>query len=129
LACRKIQIQIEVHVHLWSSSCIGHAKNKVVYFLCCDRKAGVASVQNFTLWQQATIEITWRDHSIIACSCHIYLYSCVAHHASSLLLWIAFWFSTQRQLRSCKHSHLFTMNCTDRTFFLWRLCTVFTCDV
>jgi len=28
-----------------------------------DRKAWEASAQSFTLWQQATIEITWRDHS------------------------------------------------------------------
>jgi len=29
-------------------------------------------VQSFALWKQATIEITQRDHSIIACSRHIY---------------------------------------------------------
>ena len=40
---------------------------------CCDRKAQAESAQNFTLWQQATIEITWQDHSIIACSYHIYM--------------------------------------------------------
>jgi len=33
----------------------------------------VASAQSFTLWQQATTEITCHDHSIIACSRHIYL--------------------------------------------------------
>jgi len=38
----------------------------------CDRKALVASAQSFTLWQQATTEITCHDHSIIACSRHIY---------------------------------------------------------
>jgi len=27
--------------------------------------------QSFTLWQQATIQITCHDHSIIACSCHV----------------------------------------------------------
>jgi len=31
----------------------------------------VASAQSFTLWQQATTEITRRDHSIIACSRHL----------------------------------------------------------
>jgi len=31
----------------------------------------VASAQSFTLWQQATIEITQQDHYIIACWCHI----------------------------------------------------------
>ena len=31
------------------------------------------SAQNFTLCQQATIEITCHDHSVIACSCHVYM--------------------------------------------------------
>jgi len=74
LKCRKIYIQ--VHVHLRSFSCIRHAKDKEVYFLCCDQKAWTASAQSFTLWQQAIVRITRRDHSIIACSRHIYL--CVA---------------------------------------------------
>jgi len=34
-----------------------------VDLLCYDRKARTASAQSFTLWQQATIEITRRDHS------------------------------------------------------------------
>ena len=29
--------------------------------------------QSFTLWQQATVEFPRREHSIIACSCHIYM--------------------------------------------------------
>jgi len=37
---------------------------------CCDQKVRAASAQSFTLWQQATIEFTCHDHSIIACSCH-----------------------------------------------------------
>jgi len=65
-----------LHVHLWPFSCIRHAKDKEVYFLCCDQKTRTASAHSFTLWQQAIIEITRRDHSIFACSCHIYL--CVA---------------------------------------------------
>ena len=40
-------------------------KNHVA-LLCYDRKGRAVSAQIFTLWQQATIEITWRDHSIIA---------------------------------------------------------------
>jgi len=44
--------------------------------LFCDRKASTASAQSFTLWQQVIPEITRRDHSIIACSRHIYM--CVA---------------------------------------------------
>jgi len=46
---------------------------------CCDRKARAASAQSFALWQQATIEITRRDHSIIACSRHIYMVVFYAH--------------------------------------------------
>jgi len=30
-------------------------------------------VPSFTLWQQITIEITSHNHSIIACSYHIYI--------------------------------------------------------
>jgi len=41
--------------------------------LCCDRKARAACAQSFTLWQQATIEFTRRNHSIIACSRHVYM--------------------------------------------------------
>ena len=40
---------------------------------CCDRKARAACAQSFTLWQQATIEFMRRNHSIIACSRHIYM--------------------------------------------------------
>jgi len=36
-------------------------------------KARVASAQSFELWQQATTEFTRRDHSIIACSRHVYI--------------------------------------------------------
>ena len=49
---------------------------------CCDRKARVACVQSFAQWQQATIEFTWRDHSIIACSHCIYIG--VVLHAHSI---------------------------------------------
>jgi len=55
--------------------------------------------QSFTLWQQAAIEITRRDHTIIACSRHIYL--CVAVCAHPCLWWIAL--STQHQLRGCNN--------------------------
>jgi len=74
LKCRKISIQ--VHIHLRPFSCIRHVKDKEVYFLCCDQKARMASAQSFTLWQQEVKKITRRDHSVIACSRHIYL--CVA---------------------------------------------------
>jgi len=44
----------------------------MIYFVAIG-KARAACAQSFTLWQQATIEITYRDHSIIACSCHVYI--------------------------------------------------------
>ena len=37
------------------------------------RKAQAACAESFALWQQATVEFTWQDHSIIACSRHIYM--------------------------------------------------------
>jgi len=55
----------------------------------CDRKAQAVSAQSFTLWQQATIEITRWDHSIIACWHHIYIiYGCYSLHTSRSW-WIA----------------------------------------
>ena len=39
---------------------------------CCDRKSRATCAQSFAPWQQVTIEITRRDHSIIACSRHIH---------------------------------------------------------
>jgi len=50
------------------------ASKNVVYGCscrCCDRKSRAACAQSFALWQQATIEITRRHHSIIACSRHV----------------------------------------------------------
>jgi len=46
---------------------------------CCDRKDQMACAQSFTLWQQATIEITCHDHSIFACLRHIYVVLFFAH--------------------------------------------------
>jgi len=74
---------------------------------CCDWKAQVACAQSFTLWQQATIEITQRDHSIIACLQHIY--GCSSH--TSGLRWIAH--SLQRQQKGC--------NTTFSKFFFFSL--------
>jgi len=50
----------------------GNEESKTFCY-CCDRKVRAACAQSFTLWQQATIEIIRRDHSIIACSFHIYM--------------------------------------------------------
>jgi len=65
---------------------------------CCNRKSRAACAQSFAPWQQATIEIARRDHSIIACSCHISFYGCYSSRTSRSW-WIAH--STQRQLRGC----------------------------
>ena len=46
---------------------------------CCDRKSRAACAQSFAPWQQATIEITRRDHSIIVCSGHIHIFLFFAH--------------------------------------------------
>jgi len=46
---------------------------------CCYRKSRAACAQNFAPRQQATIEITRRDHSIIACSHHAYIFLFLAH--------------------------------------------------
>jgi len=52
-----------------------HSRNRYVYFrnrAFCDQKSRAACAQSFAPWQQATIEITRRDHSIIACSREIH---------------------------------------------------------
>jgi len=36
-------------------------------------KARAASAQSFTPWRQATTEIMWHGHSIIACSHHLHI--------------------------------------------------------
>ena len=46
---------------------------------CCDRKARAAYTQSFTMWQQATIDITCRDHSVIACLHYLYMGLFLAH--------------------------------------------------
>jgi len=65
-------------------------------------KARAACAQSFTMWHQATIEFMRRnhsrDHSIIACSCHVqYIYCCSSRTSRSW--WITH--STQRHQRDC----------------------------
>jgi len=62
---------------------------------CCDQKYWAASAQSFTLWQQATIEITCHDHSIIACLRHMYS-MCVLFFAH-----IRFWSIAHFQPQGC----------------------------
>ena len=45
---------------------------------CCGRKSRAAYAQSFALWQQATIEFTYHDHSIIAFRA-TYMYGVVLH--------------------------------------------------
>ena len=76
------------------------------------------SVQSFALWQQATIEFTWWDHSIIACSRHIY--GCCSSHT------FRSWWTTHLIQRNASEqvattSPPFTTNRIDRTFILLRL--------
>ena len=54
-------------------------KNHLLNWCCCDRKSRAAYAQSFAPWQQATIEITRRDHSIIACSRHTHIFLFFAH--------------------------------------------------
>ena len=64
---------------------------------CCDRKSRAAYAQSFALWKQATIEFTRHDHSIIACSHHIYEWCCSSRTSRSW--WITH--STQHHQRGC----------------------------
>jgi len=93
-----------------------------MYFLCCDQKAQAASAQSFTLLQQATIEITWRDHSIIACSRHIKIWVLLFMH---ILFVVNHTFNARTTERLQQHPFLFAINRTYRMFFLWRSHPVF----
>jgi len=70
--CLQCSIQRQVS---YMPSC-GRTKLRLVLYHCNQCRK---SVQSFTLWQQATIEITRCDHSIIACSCHLYMVLFFAH--------------------------------------------------
>jgi len=60
--------------HSFCESCTWHHLHLLVKApLCCDGKAQPASMQSFTLWKQATIEIPRRAQSISACLRHIYM--------------------------------------------------------
>jgi len=101
------------HTYCCPASCFGNLQSKVSdkQFLeitqqwltictqyCCDRKSRAACVQGFALLQQAAIEFTCHDHSIIACSCHIYVW-CSSRTSHSW--WIAH--STQHHQRGCNN--------------------------
>ena len=84
---------------------------------CCDWKARAESVQSFTLWQQAIMEMTCYDHSIIACTHHLYMVLFFTH--ISFMMNRTFNATPPERLQ--QHPLLFTTNCTDLTFFLQRL--------
>jgi len=67
---------------------------------CCDRKARAACAESFALWQQATIEIMRRNHSLF-CLFSPRIYGCCSSRTSRSWL-IAH--STQRQPRRCNSS-------------------------
>jgi len=66
---------------------------------CCDRKSRAVCAQSFASWQQETIEFTCHDHSVIACSRHIYLWCCSS--CTSRSWWITQ--STQHHRRGCNN--------------------------
>ena len=75
-------------------------------------------MQSFAPWQQTTIEITWRDHSIIACSHHAYIYLCSSRTPRSW--WITQ--SMQRHQRGCNNIPSFLQwTAPIARFFVWRL--------
>ena len=83
---------------LSSLLCWPTSASSAVVAYCCDRKSRAACAQSFAPWQQATIEITRRDHSIIACSHHAYIFLFFAHIPFVVN------HTTQRHRRGCNNS-------------------------
>ena len=87
-------------------TCISH---------CCDRKSRAAYAQTFALWQQATIETTCHDHSIIAQG----LSSCVK---SCAVLWprtVAFLTFSEEYSRSSLFCRFFILM-SAKTYSCWK---------
>jgi len=64
----------------WKTSRVSKSEKKYkCEHSCCDRKSWAACAQSFAPRQQATIEITRRDHSVIACSRHTHIFLFFAH--------------------------------------------------
>ena len=118
-----MEIWLGVGLHAWCpvAKDLWHFKKqkraRKVFSYCCDRKSQAACAQSFAPWQQATIEFTRRDHSNIACSCHI----CILLFFAHILFVVNHTFNVMPPER-LQHL-LFATNHTDRTFFLWRLRT------
>ena len=86
---------------------------------CCDWKSRTACAQSFSLWQQTTIEITWRDHSYCLFAPYIYIY--ILFFFAHILFVVNHTFNATPLEMLQQHPLLFTTNRTDRTCFLWRL--------
>jgi len=84
---------------------------------CCDRKSWAACAQSFAPRQQATIEITQRDHFIIACSGHLHIFLFFAH----IPFVVNHTINATPPERLQQRPLLFTTNHTDPTFFVRRL--------
>jgi len=76
-AQRQLRVCNNIPSILQWTSCEGCTRHnlhiQVLAPLCYDWKTQAKSVRSFTLWQQATIEITCQAHSLSACLCHIYM--------------------------------------------------------
>ena len=75
--CNNIPSFLQRTAPIACSSCEGFTQYDLHILVtapfCCDWNDRAEGEQSFTLWQQATIEITCRDHSIAACSFHLYV--------------------------------------------------------
>jgi len=78
--------------------------------------------QSFAPQQQATIEITWRDHSVIACSRHMHIFLFFVHIPFMVNHTINA--TPPERLQQHPLLVLFTMTNTNRRFFVWRLNSV-----
>jgi len=107
MKCRKISIQ--VHVHLWPFSSIRHTKDKEAYFLCCDQKAQTASAASNNRPDEITLLLL--VHVTYIC---VLLFAHIPFVVNRTFNAISTERLQQRPL-------LFAVNHTYRTFFLWRL--------
>jgi len=81
--CNNIPSFLQWNALIAHSFCEGFTQHDLHILItapfCCVRKARAASAQSFAMWQQATIEFTCHDHSIIACLRHIYILLLFTH--------------------------------------------------
>ena len=92
------QVKLTANNSPWITHELCYFQIKQIIY-CCDRKAWAACAQSFALLKKATIEFTCRDHSLVACSCHIYCIYCSSH--TFRLWWTTH--SAQCQRRGCNN--------------------------